>query len=314
MDALKIALETVFVGVLALPWLALAAELFFPGFSLWKMSGPKGWLATVQAVKSETVGYAVVGVLSVAMVYTLGAALSRLAQDFFNDDDLPLHLPTEDQIRASVYCEHGGLRLAKIGVPVLDNSDPCPNLRQGFRWLRGKDESLTIDWAHEVFSLQETALLLQGEDKVSRLRLLHQQLNVLRGAAFDGLITCALCLFSWNMKQSWGPWRWVLPIGLLVYVLYALFWNHLRLFRHPNSFHLEFDDPPFMEFTLLLLGAGGCYVVWKDVTGSWPHGTGWVSLLFAALAYSGWYWSEILYDRLVIHSFYAGQHLLKLTQ
>jgi hypothetical protein len=311
MDALKIALETVFVGVLALPWLALAAELFFPQFSISEMSGPQGWFTKVQSIKSETVGYAVVGLLSVAMVYTLGASISRLAQDFFNDDDLALHIPTEDQIRASVYCEHPELRLAKIGVSVLDNSDPCPNMRQGFRRFFGKEDSFTTDWADQVFSLQETALLLQGEVKVSRLRLLHQQIMILRGAAFDGLLTSVLCLLGWNAMRNWGLWRGVLPIALLSYALYALFWNHFGLFAHPQ---LEFDDPPFMELTLLLLGAGGCYVAWKGAQTSWLKGTGWVSLLFAALACSGWYWTEILYDRLVIHSFYAGQHLLKLIQ
>jgi hypothetical protein len=138
----------------------------------------------------------------------------------------------------------------------------------------------------------------------------------LRGAAFDGLITCLLCLLGWNAKQNWGLWRRrVLPTVLLLYTLYALLWNHLKLLPHPHRFLLKVDDPPFMELTILLLGAGGWYVAVKRAKGSWPYGTGWVSLLFAALAYSGWYWTEILYDRQVIYSFYANQHhLLKLTQ
>jgi hypothetical protein len=318
MDALKIALETIFVGVLALPWMALAAQLFFSQFSLPKTKEVESWLARVWSTKSEVIGYAVVGVLSVAMAYTLGAAVSRLAQDSFNDDDLlPLdhdllpYVPTEDRIRASVYCDPFESELVEIRVPFRDSSGTFLEVNpQWFRELCARDKRSASNRAWQIFSLQETALLLAGEDKVSRLRLLHQQIMVLRGAAFDGLITCVLCLLGWNAKQqSWGPWRWVLPIGLLFWFSYA-FWNHFQLFQNHQLFRYEPDDPPFTELTLLLMGVGGCYVTWKGAKGSWPRGTGWVSLLFAALAYSGWYWTEILYDRMIIYSAYASQHHL----
>jgi len=256
MDALKIAFETVFVGVLALPWLALAAELFFPQFSFSKAKN------FVCSIKSEAIAYAAVGVVSIAMAYVLGAALSRLAEDFFDDDDLLPHVPTEDQIRASVYC--GSLEsIVEIRVPLSDISDPCPKAAP--RWFRGhraNDQTSASDQSLQIFRVQEAALLLAGEDKASRIRLLHQQLNVLRGAAFDGLITWLLCLLGWNAKRSWGRWRRVVPLGLLLYAFYTLLWNHLKLWQ---DFQLKLDDPPFMELTLLSLGAGGCYVAWKGV-------------------------------------------------
>src|ERR1700680_1548077 len=121
MDALKIALETIFVGVLALPWLALTAQLFFPEFSLSKTEDLEGWLRKVLLIKSDVIGYAVIGVLSVAMVYTLGAAISRLAQDFFNDDDLLFHFPTEDRIQTNVYCDTGHPWV--MGDPVASPQD-----------------------------------------------------------------------------------------------------------------------------------------------------------------------------------------------
>jgi hypothetical protein len=318
MDALKIALETIFVGALALPWVALAAQLFFPQFSLSKTEDFEGWLARVWSIQSEVVGYTVVGVLSVAMAYTLGAAVSRLAQDSFNDDDLlPLdhdllpYVPTEDRIRASVYCDQFESGLVELKVPFQDNSGTFPEVTpQWFRQLCEHNKRAASNRTRQIFNLQETALLLAGEDKVSRLRLLHQQIMVLRGAAYDGLITFVLFLLGWNGKQqSWGRWRWVLPIALLFWFSYT-FCNHFQLFQ---NFHYEPDDPPFTELTLLLLGLGGCYVIWKRTRGSWPQGTGWVSLLLACLAYSGWYWTEIVYDRLVIYSYYASQHL-KLLQ
>jgi hypothetical protein len=296
------------------------------------MNDPTGWLSTVQSMKSESLGFAVIGVLSVAIVYTLGAAVSRLAQDFFNDDDLLLgYVPTEDQIRAGVY--RSPLERVLLVNPVTGKEeeqrkeaadtisaleDSGTNRQDTRRWFRGPhaDETPTrSERIRQIFSIQEAALLLAGEDKVSRIRLLHQQLNVLRGAAFDGLIACLLCLMGWNVKTKWGPWhwkrsRWLLPIGLLLYALYALVFNHFKLLPDPQQRLLRFDDPPFMELFLLVVCGCGLYAVSKGTKGSWPRGTGWVLLLFTALAYSGWYWTEILYDRLIIDSFYASQHLL----
>jgi hypothetical protein len=315
MDALKIALETIFVGALALPWLILAAQLFFPELSLAKAADFDGWLAKVWSIKSEVAGYTVVGVLAVAMAYTVGAAVSRLAGDFFNDDDLFLHLPTEDQIRASVYCEESEIVLVEIRVPLQETYDPCPKTTRRL-WFRGghaNDEPSRSDVIRKIFSLQEISLLLLGEDKTSRLRLFRQQIVILQGVAFDGLIMCLLCVLGWNAKQSWGVWRWLLPIGLFIWTAGA-FWNHFHLFQNHQFFQGSLDDPPLLELTWLLLAVGAAYAVWKGTKGSWPQGAGVVSFLLAALAYSGWYWTEILYNQLVIYSFYAGQHpLLKLT-
>lgn len=309
MDALKIAFETIFVGVLALPWLALAAELFFPHFSLSRVGAPEGWFTKLQSIKSEAAGYAAIGVLSVAMAYTLGAAVSRLAQDFFNDDDLLLGgIPTEDRIRASVYCNPLETALVEIRVPPQDDHDPCaPDTSRWFHRKNTDDQPSRTDRILQIFDLQEAALLLIGSDKVSKLRLLHQQIMVLRGAAFDGLITWLLWVLAWNAKRDWK--RWALPSGLLVWVICA-FWKHFQLFQDRHIFQARFDDPPFMEITLLLLCVGGWYMAVKRALGTWPRGVGWVLFLFTALAYSGWYWTEILYDRLVIYSFYASQNNL----
>jgi hypothetical protein len=76
---------------------------------------------------------------------------------------------------------------------------------------------------------------------------------VLRGAAFNGLIAFVLCLFAWGAGLS-SKLRWVLPIGVLVRTFIAL-WNHLG--ERPIA------DPPFMEFTLLLLGGSGIYLLWE---------------------------------------------------
>ena len=311
MAALKIALETVLVGALALPWLAVAVQLFFPA--------AKDALSHLSWFGGDQIRSAVGGVLLAAMVYLLGAAVSRLAGDFFNDEDLPLlHPPTENEIRGSVYCPKSyPWIIGDPGVSPQDNAGrplPITTWCDKLSLPSNSERDFARDQIQQIFHLQESKLLLAGEDKTSRLGLLHQQIMVLRGAAFDGLIVCLLCLLGWNArKQSWGGWRWILPIGLVLYVLYALVCNHLQLCQYSSlHFRSEFADPPFMELTLLLLGAGGCYLVEKGAKGSWPQGTGLASLVLTALAYCGWYWTEILYDRLVIYSFHAGQNLRQL--
>src|SRR5208282_5606842 len=105
MGALTIAFDTVIVGALALPWVLLLLHLFFS-------KDEEGLVAHLKKqpwINNQGLT-AVAGVLLFAMAYTLGSAVSRIAQDFFNDDDL--HVPnllrmamTEDRIIASVYCD-----------------------------------------------------------------------------------------------------------------------------------------------------------------------------------------------------------------
>jgi hypothetical protein len=109
MGALTIAFDTTIVGALALPWLVLVVHLFFLGGE----GSIKVLLRWVRRLNQP----AVVSVVLFAMTYSLGSAVSRIAQDFFNDDDLNLQFPshppllirvgvTEYRILASVYCQN----------------------------------------------------------------------------------------------------------------------------------------------------------------------------------------------------------------
>jgi hypothetical protein len=99
-----------------------------------------------------------------------------------------------------------------------------------------------------------------------------------------------------------------LPVGFAVYAVYILIlhWGHMA-----------YDDPPSMEIALLAIGVLGCYLLfWKRAQPSRPYLAGFfIAALLAGLAYSGWWRTEILYDRLVINSYYAQSHsLLKPAQ
>jgi hypothetical protein len=220
MDALKIAFETMIVGALAPPWLVLAMRFFFPDANT--------WLQHLPAFSGDQVRLTIVAVLVAASACCLGAAVARLGQDFFDDDDLPLSV-TESSIRVSVYCDELQSGLVQAAVPFQATPRTIlPSLQTGL-------------------------------------------------AAF------------------------------------------VTLMGHPpetaSARFFRFRRAPFcLEFTFLLLGVAGCCLVWKGIEGSWKFGTGfWAALLPTAMVYAGWYWTEILYDRPVLYSYYAQTHgLLKL--
>ena len=282
----------------------------------------------------DGIQYAIAAVLVVAMAYTVGAAVSRLAQDFYNDDDSGLPFPPEDSIRASVYCDPESPWIFNTGVSELHKDAGKPQTLCDLRAIHSPENwEASRKGIQQIFQLQKTRSFLLGESNTSQMRHLHQQLLVLQGAGFDGLITWMLCLFAWNAERKrWGRWRLALPITLFLYVFfYALLWNHLGIHHWSGLVRLFYrwrpDDPPFMEFALILLAVSGYYLASRKADPTVPappqpepapdgssqpskrvsYVAGMiVSFVLTGVAYSGWYWTEILYDRLVIYSFSPG--------
>jgi hypothetical protein len=283
MGALSFAFDTIIVGALALPWLVLAVDLFFPT----EESRIEALLSFVK------VNPAAAGVLLLAMAYFLGSAVSRIAQDFFNDDDLGVPV-TEENIRTTVYCSPDPNEpwLFVIGIsPQVAPISLCDN-----------DSKNKKNQVRRVFHLQESTLLLEGEDKTERLRQLHQQIMVLRGAAFNGLVAFALCFFGWCAKHRLKG-RLFLALAPLIVLLAGVY----ALSKHIHGRVL--DNPPYMEFTLLVLGLAGSFALWKGAQKN--YGASLVlSLLLTPMAWLAWWWTEVLYDEQVIYSFYALNHIL----
>jgi hypothetical protein len=362
MGALTIAFDITIVGALALPWVLIVMQLFFFEGET-RLEGALDWV-------KEKEQQAATGVLLFAMTYTLGSAVSRTAHDFFNDDDLRVQVGsrlfrvgvTEDRIVASVYCHvDKDLLHAERENPVIFEknvafrtqalSDGCRRTltwseRQGWseRKKYNKAEDDLIEGARDLFSLQENGLLLKGEDATLRLRQLHDQIMVLRGAAFNGLIGFSLCVFAWGAK-SWREkprsWRSMALVGMpALYFLVALIAtvNHFAE-RAPS-------DPPYMEFTLFLLAFAGAWLVWKPMlaqnkadanhtqvhkaqtdearakkTGGgneaekkhdwkiehWPRLV-LLSALLATAAVLGWWSTEVLYAEQVVYSYDSQLH------
>ena len=82
---------------------------------------------------------------------------------------------------------------------------------------------------------------------------------------------------------------------------------NLHPFLHSHSVwqsaHFEPGNPPFMEFTFLLLGVCALCVVGKVNQAPSKYGAGLrTALPLTGLAYAGWNWTEIVYDQLVLYS------------
>jgi hypothetical protein len=353
MSALTIAFDTIIVGALALPWFALIVHLFFiEGES--RLGVYLRWIRRQQAS-------AVAGVLLFAAAYTLGAAVSRVAQDVFNDDDLYLHVPvshrwirmatTEDRIVTSVYCdrEDNALLSAGKGNPALAGKIQVFQCQKSNYSLKGCGNppvysgalgescnnspavdlcSQTLSWAAplclkwqadaelngtgaDIFGLEEAAVLLKGDDATQRVRQLHDQIMVLRGAAFNALVTCSLCLFVWGVSarraKSKSVLGWLITCSPIVFILVALLaLKHHFLVRYPTQ-------PPFMEFTLLLIGATGGLLLWRPLSNDGPNepqlpAGRWAALTFLSAvltvaAVLGWWGTEVIYAQEVIYHY-----------
>ena len=271
--------------MLALPWLAIAIDLFLaskPGHGTQFVS----WLQS-HVTQLPT---AAVGVVLFSMAYLLGAAVSRVAGDFLNDDDLGMPI-TEDRIRIAAYCDSaestfltGGFAYFGPHLGPQSNSKAC-----------GKGGDHTPLQA--LFKLQESAIQQRGSDKTTVLDQLHSQISVLRGATLNGLVTFMLCFFGLGANRTrlrllW----WVAAAALFVSGAFALFWHSVRS---------VLNDPPIMEFTLMVLGFTGGFVLWSGAHqrryGSWLL----LSALLTGIAFFAWWWTEVLYDQLVLHSSFA---------
>ena len=334
MGALTIAFDITIVGALALAWVLLVIHLFF-------LEGECRLPELLDWVKDQEQP-AAAAVLLFALTYTLGSAVSRIAFDFFNDDDLHKTVGqyllrigvTEDRIHTSAYCK---FRQEPSLLRANPGDDSVKTQIAAFRreekycwqdlkwWVRvsyGTDDDALNSAGKNIFGLQENQLLLKGDEYTLRLRQLHDQIMVLRGAAFDGAIAFSLCLFAFAARlrrdkpRSRARLAFMGVPALYILVAFVALANHFQ--DRPVT------DPPYMEFTLLILGVAGAWLVGKrpspppqpeepgmqDDSGersAWKKGTWGKAALFSAMitlaAALGWWSTEVSYSQQIIYSY-----------
>jgi hypothetical protein len=183
-------------------------------------------------------------------------------------------------------------------------------------WYVGVDDEWDDDefnaTAADLFGLQEAAILLKGEDFTQRLRQLHDQIIVLRGAAFNAIVGFSLCLFicavyaAREKPQSWLRWALAAIPFLFLIVAGSAFLHHLR--------DCYTAAPPYMEFSLALIGLAGVVLLKKNaaakrvpaknepVLGKWAGLTA-LSAVLAVASVLGWWATEVMYAQEVIYHY-----------
>jgi len=295
MDALKIALETIMVGALAVPWAFLIVDLFCPS----KETLFNGFLPKLDNQTIATIA----GVVLFALAYVVGSSVVRISEDFFNDDDLSIHV-TQDEIRTDIYCQPDAPWLIETGITskgaAADLANPCPKDAPKVH------SEETYNRVAQIFAVQESSIWVSNADKADLLRHLRQQIVILRGVAFDGVIVTLLCLFG--ACARWGRWGRgalvVVAVGILGWAIDATV-DHLR-----GHLHRMAGSPPLMELVLLAIAISGFAVAWKGVR----ERSYFCGLMFSALltgvAFLGWWYSEVLYTKTVLYFFYAQSHIV----
>jgi hypothetical protein len=304
LDALKFAFEILIVGALALPWLEVLYRMFPDPDPL----SSRFDLSFVPEGARNVVSVAIV----LAVGYLLGSAVSRFSRDFFNDE-LWQPLPTEDVIRDSVYfdefCAEQSLAYTYWSQPIhlapLPNFCPAnPKGTATFSGLSAEENERFHVRVQEVFRLEDSELLLQGVDKVDRLKQYFDQITVLRGAALNAFILFALALFGslGRLKERWSKYPVLvfltfLPSALAgIYTLYSL-WRHWY-----HGARSVYSDPPLAEIVILLLSAVGMYVVLKPEKKMPYFRICTIAVIVMVVSFGGWWWTEVTYDLQVIHS------------
>jgi hypothetical protein len=252
MDALKFAFEILVVGALALPWIMVLVWMF-PDPASGKQRDILKFFQPFSPVGARP---AVTAVALVAIGYLLGSAVSRISRDFFNDELLG-SFPTEDQIRDGVYYDEycteqvlSRLDLPNRGHRMLDGFCPTKPDKPGPFLSRNHvlfystplkalpdDNGRTYLFdpeVQEMFRLQESELLLRGQDRVDRLKQYFDQITVLRGAAFERIHFVRVVRVRLLRKLE----------GALVEVQHIF-----------NSSHLLASVPPGFRGPLFALGA-----------------------------------------------------------
>jgi hypothetical protein len=193
----------------------------------------------------------------------------------------------------------------------------------------------------EFFRLQEGRLLLEGEQKVGRLRELHDQIEILRGATLNGVILfslswfglCALYRARLNNAEgdntiAAGKLRILLKcasylpaVAFLLIGLWEMHEHFANQHKSPLAVRVEankpaigkrtpisipyegYRDPPLAEAVMVLLGVGGLCLRLADDSPRLFRNVCLMAAVLTLIGYGSWWWTEVLYDQQVIHSF-----------
>lgn len=294
MDIFKLAFETIIVGLLAFLWVGAAIYLLFPDF-LAKLT-----YSEVSAFAKDNQTLLGVGALTVA--YCLGSAILPISNQLVNDEHWPY---PEYRIRcgAVIQEQHDLERIGYTALPSwLTQQEWQPRKCTIYTEEKNSADIFKTRRILTFFEQQERMILSQSQpsENTDRLKLLHQRIIVLRGAAFSGCILFLICLFAYMARVNGQSWHWKRTLwGMLLAAFFAVFvlYNAWQDFKNKNIF-----DIPVLEGVLGTVILFGGFLVIRGVKTRLfqRERTLLVVALFAALAGAGWLTSEISYDQQVL--------------
>ena len=329
MDVFKLAFETIIVGLLAFPWLGVAAYLLFPDFLIDLTKKIPNLVKDNQAS---------LGVAVLTLAYCLGSAILPIANQLVNDEHWPL---PENAIRCLVFTQQQD-KLKAIGYTALpkdthflpDKLEPqhCSPLGQifgkgpagigerilwfgqllaGFPMKLEDDDKIIKEKILTLFEQEESAVLNQISDKTEQLRQLRERIVVLRGAVFSGLVLFLICLFAYFARVPGYPSNWKRPY--CGYLLAAWFTAFVFRNGYQDLKNQDIFDIPVLESLIAVITIFGFNLVRRGVNSQVFRTKRWVlvALFFTGLTYGGWMMSEIIYDQKVISLFSVLQNAAK---
>ncbi|HEV2912394.1 MAG TPA: hypothetical protein VGX92_03660 [Pyrinomonadaceae bacterium] len=209
MEDLKLAFETVIVGLLAIPWLLVLCHIlihFFTGSSL--LDGVRRF------IQADEKSFALIGTVIIGLAYCAGTILFPIADNLFNKNRqiLGIHIESDESIRnatiVKLYFHNKYYTISEKDFPDLpDVQNKVAALKE-----RGKqidlhqEESISHeeldDLIHPIYNFQKYHSYNSAKG-YEILKPLSSRIVVLRGAVLNGvcLLYSLIIFFIYTLLQ-----------------------------------------------------------------------------------------------------------------
>jgi hypothetical protein len=207
MDDIKVAFETIIVGVLAVPWLTILFLGLMALFDAYARSNPLRDI--VERARGEhgldERAMKLAGVFLIAAAYFIGAGISRLADyttglNFTSRVLYPLGVKSDGCIRMQTYLrsyKNEKIALVEADFP-LRFSVPLARLRaaldSSISCLGPRADILKDQVIKPIYTFQKFRVYNSSQNGFETLHHIDSEMVVLRGGFLNGLILCFVCL------------------------------------------------------------------------------------------------------------------------
>jgi hypothetical protein len=210
MEDIKLAFETVIVGLLAIPWLLILVHLVF-----YLIARRSILTKAREFVTDSHQSFALVGPLIIGLAYCVGTILFPIADEYFNDPHrFPVHVRDDDTIRVDtltkIYFDpkHKYYDLSEADFPGLANANDTTCIVKALGpeadKISKKDYDKLKEAIHSIYNYQKFYDYNSGNG-YEVLKPLRSRIVVLRGAVLNGLflLGALLLLFFAALLEVW---------------------------------------------------------------------------------------------------------------